>query len=198
MDTIEPPKIQIERKVKQARSHFDVAIEKVFFHEGNYVDDPFDPGGATKYGISLRWLSGLGLDFDNDGDVDKHDIQRMTRAQAKDLYYQKWWKPYPYNRIDDIEISSKLFDMAVNMGTKQAVKLLQLSLNEFHMRDVIKIDGVLGNRTVMVINKLYDDNDILHFMRLLRDNQGDFYKSLIKKNPHLKKFEKGWIRRAQA
>jgi len=30
------------------------AVEMVLAHEGGYVNDPNDPGGETKYGISKR------------------------------------------------------------------------------------------------------------------------------------------------
>ncbi len=33
---------------------FDQAFERVIGHEGGYVNDPRDPGGETRYGISRR------------------------------------------------------------------------------------------------------------------------------------------------
>ena len=49
-------------------SHFDTAIKKVLKHEGGYVDHKNDPGGATKYGISLRFIRQSNTDLDLDGD----------------------------------------------------------------------------------------------------------------------------------
>lgn len=37
---------------------FRYAVEVVLRHEGGYVNDPHDPGGETKYGISKRCLPG--------------------------------------------------------------------------------------------------------------------------------------------
>ena len=37
---------------------FDQAFERVIGHEGGYVNDPRDPGGETKYGISRRAYPG--------------------------------------------------------------------------------------------------------------------------------------------
>ena len=33
---------------------FEEIIEVVLEHEGGYVNDPKDPGGETKYGVSKR------------------------------------------------------------------------------------------------------------------------------------------------
>ena len=33
---------------------FNRAVKKVLHHEGGYVNDPSDPGGETKYGISNK------------------------------------------------------------------------------------------------------------------------------------------------
>jgi lysozyme family protein len=33
---------------------FNEIIEVVLHHEGGYVNDPKDPGGETKYGVSKR------------------------------------------------------------------------------------------------------------------------------------------------
>ena len=35
--------------------------------EGGYVDDPDDPGGATKYGVTLATMKRLGIDLTGDG-----------------------------------------------------------------------------------------------------------------------------------
>ena len=72
-------------------SHFDTAIKKVLKHEGGYVDHKNDPGGATKYGISLRFIkqSNTDLDLDNDGDIDADDIKEMTEDKAKEIYKDK-------------------------------------------------------------------------------------------------------------
>ena len=35
--------------------------------EGGYVNDPDDPGGATKHGVTIHTLRRLGIDLDGDG-----------------------------------------------------------------------------------------------------------------------------------
>lgn len=51
-------------------SDFDKAFEIVIGHEGGYVNNPKDPGGETKYGISKRTYP-------------NEDIRGMTLERAK-------------------------------------------------------------------------------------------------------------------
>jgi len=44
--------------------------EEIVAREGGYVNDPDDPGGATKYGVTIGTMRRLGLDLTGDGRVD--------------------------------------------------------------------------------------------------------------------------------
>ncbi|MEC8572564.1 MAG: glycosyl hydrolase 108 family protein, partial [Pseudomonadota bacterium] len=52
--------------------------EDIITREGGYVDDPDDPGGATKYGVTLATLRRLGLDLTGDGQVDRRDVASVS------------------------------------------------------------------------------------------------------------------------
>lgn len=172
-------------------SSWDRAVEVVLRHEGGFVDNPADPGGATKYGISLRWLAqrgGLG-DFDHDGDVDVDDIRIMDRDQAMLLYKQNWWDRYDYGHIHDTAVATKIFDMAVNMGAPQAHKLVQRALAA--VDHPVAIDGVFGPNTLRAVNS--SESCLLE---VLKATQAMFYWHLVQIKPQLAEFEVGWMRRA--
>ena len=40
---------------------FDTAFDRLIGHEGGYVNNPADPGGETKYGISKRSYPSLNI-----------------------------------------------------------------------------------------------------------------------------------------
>jgi len=164
-------------------------------HEGGYVDHPNDPGGATKYGMSLRYLRRRGDllgDFDGDGDVDVHDIRAMTEPQAKHAYEIGFWGPNRLNSVKSQLLANKIFDMAVNMGSKQAWRLAQRAATR-HGQELVD-DGIVGRKTLAAMNALLDvDYDVL---ATLRELQRGFYEGIMEQKPDLRAFRLGWLRRA--
>lgn len=95
---------------------FEKAFEYILKYEGSkYVNDPKDRGGETKFGISRRSYRFI-------------DIKDLTEKDAKKIYYCDFWMKGPFEGIKDEALAIKLFDCTVNMGAKQANKLLQRSL----------------------------------------------------------------------
>ena len=177
---------------------FDEFIEHTLGHEGGFVDHPNDPGGATNWGISLRFLRDLEdniieYDMDGDGDVDADDMRLLTRDQAIELYRKAFW----YDELDQFVApihSAKLFDMGVNMGKNQAGKIFQRMVAGFN-RD-IKVDGIVGPRTVAEANKLIRVGSGAHSFRDLAGEQARFYFDLVDSKRTREVFLVGWLRRA--
>jgi lysozyme family protein len=147
-------------KDTESSSHFDKAILITLKHEGGFVNDPVDPGGATNWGMSIRfltrdagdgdgdgWLDG---DLDHDGDIDVDDIKNMTVEQARKLYRIHFWDKYSYDSIIDFTVAARVFDMTVNMGPKQTGKIVQRALNECGQN--VGVDGAIGKNTFAAIN----------------------------------------------
>jgi lysozyme family protein len=188
-------------RVTKKPTHFNKAILATLKHEGGFVNDPVDPGGATNWGMSLRYLKGRGDldgdrrldgDMDGDGDVDVNDIKKMSVEQAVKLYYTGFWLPNNYDNIKDYTIAAKVFDMTVNMGSIQAGKILQRSVNRLGFG--LKVDGAVGPKTFSAVNA--SDPDLL--IAELRQEQARFYINLIARNPQFAKYKNGWLRRAYA
>lgn len=180
-------------------TNFDKAIEIVLKHEGGFVDDPADPGGATNFGVSIRYLKqrgdldGDGLldgDFDGDGDIDDDDIKNMTVEEAKEVYRTGFWDKNDLGKIKEFIIAERVFDMCVNMGPRQAGKILQRACNYFGSGLVV--DGIMGPNTFRATNNI-DANKLI---REIRFNHAKFYLDLVEEKPTLAKFINGWLRRA--
>lgn len=182
--------------------NFDWALRVVLHHEGGFVDDPDDPGGATDFGISLRFLQTVledsdedGFadgDIDRDGDIDSDDIRELDLDDVSKLYEKKFWKSAKCDKIKSQLIAVKAFDMAVNMGPKQAWKLIQRACNT--LGETLTVDGKVGTKTLASVNSLSDRDFML--VTNIRREQDKFYGSLAAKKPSLAKFLLGWRRRA--
>jgi lysozyme family protein len=70
---------------------FDLSLPHILEHEGGdkLVDHPADPGGITRWGISLRALRKLGIDVDGDGDSDADDIRALSIEDARGIYSRR-------------------------------------------------------------------------------------------------------------
>jgi lysozyme family protein len=112
---------------------WETAINLVLENEGGYVNDPKDPGGETKYGISKKQYPNI-------------DIPNLTLDQAKRIYYEDYWLRNKCDRFPDC-ISVCLFDFCVNSNAMKAKKLLQKCLK-------VKEDGIIGNQTIGAAHRL--------------------------------------------
>ena len=112
----------------------------IVVREGGFVNDPDDPGGATKYGVTIHTMRRLGLDLTGDGAVDVADVRRLGRAQAVDIFVRHYFNA---PRIAELPapLQPSVFDMYVNAGSN-AVKILQSLLRE--MGQDITVDGAIG------------------------------------------------------
>lgn len=94
-------------------TNFERAVEFVLKHEGGYVDNPNDPGGETKYGISKRAYPEL-------------DIKNLTEEKAKEIYHRDYWLKSGCEKIAS-GLDIVVFDTAVNCGVARASALLGIT-----------------------------------------------------------------------
>jgi lysozyme family protein len=168
---------------------FKKAMAHVFKHEGGYNDIKEDAGGATNYGVSLRFLKSINEDVNNDGKVDWLDIKKLTKNDAMDIYYDNFWRPL-YDALPE-RLSLKLFDVSVNAGHSRSHILLQRALNKLGSK--LACDGMVGKVTMSECAK-YAEKDVL---KAYVDVQIDFYNELVRIRPANAKFIKGWTNRAK-
>jgi lysozyme family protein len=83
-------------------SFFSAAFAIIVGAEGGYVNDPRDPGGETKYGISKR-------SYPNE------DIANLTLERAQEIYRRDFWDKLNCDGMS-WEFALITFDCAVNQG----------------------------------------------------------------------------------
>jgi lysozyme family protein len=103
--------------------NFDTAFDRLIGHEGAYVNNPKDPGGETKWGISKREYPQL-------------NIKALTREDARLIYRKDFWSRIKADQLSD-GVAYQTFDFAVNSGIGVAIRALQRAVD-------VADDGVWG------------------------------------------------------
>ena len=105
------------------KTQFDEIIEEVLEAEGGFVHDPDDKGGATNHGVTQQSYSEF---LGRKATVE--EVKNMTVEDAKECYKKDFWIPAKVDRIPD-NLKHIYFDMVVNMGRRNAGKILQQAVN---------------------------------------------------------------------
>jgi len=134
---------------------FDRSFERLIGHEGGYVDDPADPGGATKWGISQRSYPHL-------------NIAELTREDARRIYRADFWERINADLLPP-SVAFQLFDFAVNSGIETAVRYLQRAIG-------VADDGYWGPHSRKVASRTSETDMVmllnaerLDYMRRLKN-----------------------------
>ena len=113
----------------------ETALNRLLAHESGYTDHPADPGGPTKFGVTIfdyrRYVK---------PDATAADVKGMALDEAKGIYRAKYWATL---RCDELPagLDYAVFDFGVNSGVARAAKTLQRILG-------VAEDGRIGAITL--------------------------------------------------
>jgi len=135
-----------------------------------YVNDPVDRGGETKFGVAKNANPEL-------------NITTLTWAQAKDVYYRKYWLA---GRCDQLPFRVAIlhFDGCVNFGVARANRFLQNAVG-------VTPDGIIGPATLGKVRML----DEIKICNNICNQRDTFYRNIVAKRPEQNRFLNGWLRR---
>ncbi len=173
--------------------------EDIVGREGGYVNDPDDPGGATKFGVTIHTMRRLGLDLTGDGDVTVADVRALRREQAVDIFIRHYFERPRIAGLPRV-LQASVFDMYVNAGGN-AVKILQRLLRE--MGFDVSVDGAIGPQTIAATEQAAATGP-----EVLADAYGvarrNYYFRIGDRRPASRKYARsraggkgGWIKRAE-
>lgn len=154
-------------------------------HEGGFVNDKVDKGGATNMGITIGTWRQVGYDKDGDGDIDVQDIRKLDERDFGCIL-KIYWNRWQANRLINQSVANLLVDWVFNSGA-WGIKIPQRVLG-FSIEDQ---DGVVGNKTITAINSA-DQKEL--FLKLFKARE-KFFNDIVKNNPEQGKFLKGWLSR---
>lgn len=163
--------------------------------EGDYVNDPTDRGGETKYGIT-QGVARLNGYFG--------DMKDLPYDLAKKIYTGKYWNSLELDLIYTIspKLAISIFDYGVNSGTSRAAKVFQRCLNVMNNKSKygydLHPDGIIGNITIgRYQDYLYDRGAIGEEILLNTYNamRMSFLVSICENDTSQRKYAYGWLKR---
>lgn len=167
------------------KHNFKKCLEVILHHEGGYVDHPKDPGGATKYGVTIYTAKALKLDVDKDGDVDKNDVKLFTPEIVEPVYKRNYWDKVNCDNLPE-GLDLCVFDFAVNAGTRRSAKYLQAMVGAYK-------DGAIGPKTLEKVNEFVETHGLESSIKTFQDMRLRYYQRLRT----FKTFGRGWTRRVK-
>jgi lysozyme family protein len=173
-------------------ARFDKFFPTLLKHEGGFVDDPLDPGGATNKGVTMGTFRAsaqhyLGIEPTLD------NLKALSDAQAAKIYKPLYWDKVRGDQIALQELADIVFDFQVNAGAR-ASELLQRVLNELGAQPPLEVDGDIGPRTMAALAEA----DARAVYRRYKQGRIRYYRDLVARRPPLGKFLNGWLKRVSA
>ena len=165
---------------------FSLSLNAVLKHEGGYVDDPDDRGGATNHGITQATLA----DWRGKA-VTAADVKAMTSTEAAAIYKARYWDKMNLDQIVSQKLAEAVMEFGVNAGIKTAGKALQRAAHWVHGAGAGKLveDSAIGPITGRNVNTNGEEKLARQFFEV-----GVRYTNGISRSPPVtRKFLYSWI-----
>lgn len=184
-------------------SMFEVALKHTLKIEGNYSDDPEDPGGETFAGIARNyWPDWPGWNT-IDSMKERGDVIGMTptlKIQIASFYRVNFYNRVGGDLLTYQKLATEMFEQAVNLGTDRAAEHLQEALNLLNRNGKswpeILVDGKIGPATIRTLAKAFQNGEGLHAVfKMVNALQAEYYLERIRARPVSEKYIRGWLGR---
>lgn len=167
------------------------ALIETFGNEGGKQCLKSDPGnqypdgtwGCTVFGMSPRSYPNM---------PKNPSIEYVAKVYERDF-----WKPLHLDKVQSQIVANAIFDAAINQGgptwQKKMVEGLQecINLATTAQNDVLVVDGAFGPKTIERLNKVDQVDLYVNLIGL----QYERYRQIVKKNPKMKTWYRGWMYR---
>src|ERR1700727_2949738 len=160
-------------------AEFEDAVKFILSNEGGFVDNPHDGGGATNFGISLRFLQALPVEslrkYGFFGDLILDDVRELTQERASAIYRGEFWDTARFGEIHNQDRANYIFDCCVNHGLATGIKMVQRSTWPATVYDKrLPDDGMMGDDTI------YQINHCVFLLMTLMATRAEFFRGLGK------------------
>lgn len=115
-------------------------------------------------------------------------------AYAMRIYITQYWNVVEGDEIVPQLLANKIADLAFDMNPPEVVKITQRAANSLLGHVVLKVDGVMGPKTLEQVNGL--DRTLLY--DAIKSYARQRYQDIARANPEDQKYLNGWLRRVDA
>ncbi|AZQ10143.1 glycoside hydrolase family 108 protein [Shewanella khirikhana] len=150
--------------------YFILKMEGGLLANGGYVNDPKDPGGETKFGISKRAFPAL-------------DIAALSIDDAVRIYHRSYWNA-AHCQEWSAPLALYMLDAAVQHGAVTAIRLLQEIIGS-------KPDGKVGPLTRNAVQGM----DVEYLCARYGLRRARLYARIIRNDVSQVRFIEGWHNR---
>lgn len=168
-------------------------IDELIEREGDYVDNPNDRGGATRWGITEAVARAHGY---------AGDMRDLPRDLAAAIYTHTYIDAPGFNLVLAVSppIGEEMIDTGVNMGVGLPGPWLQRILNalnqQAHTFPDLTVDGHIGPVTIRALQSVLkrrgvDGEKVI--VQALNCQQGARYLDITEGRPQNEAFYFGWM-----
>jgi len=180
---------------------FSVCLDELWIAEGGFNDIAADRGGATNFGISMRFLAkevrvNRRARAIVPPPITTNTIRNLTRAQATALYKLCFWDALRAGELP-VHIDHAVFCFGVNAGPGRSANFLQRSINlclRYH--EGIAVDGRIGPKTLAAAQLVLERGLVVAFLGHFRGMVRTHYRMITVRDRSQRVFLDGWNNRA--
>jgi len=147
-------------------------------HEGGFVDDPLDKGGATNMGVTIGTFRQF---FGQHSTV--NDLKAITDEQWNYIFKVGYWDRWRADEILNQSVANILVDWVWSSGV-HGIRIPQRLLG-------VTDDGIVGSVTLGALNNAVP----LEMFYEIRGARKLFIYDIIKATPTNERFRRGWLNR---
>lgn len=165
-------------------------IERVIRNEGGFVNLPKKAGGPTKFGVTQRTYEAyIGRS------ATAQEIKGISVDTAVEIYERNYFTGPRINTLDDL-VQPIMLDMALTIGPKVAIKLLQRLINAAGFGPTT-MDGVIGPQTRAGVSSAVTKMGKV-FVNALVEEWKQHYRLVVAGDPDKKILLDGWLQHADS
>ncbi len=159
-------------------------------NEGGWVDNKYDPGGATNKGITFKTFQSYAPRILNIKPT-LDNLKNLSNDQAGKIYKIEYWDPIFGDDIQLQPLANIMCDFHVKAGY-QAVKLFIGVLNSLGSNH--HVDSRLTRKIMESLNS----HDSVEVYMEYKEGRKAYYRQLAQEHPALRRFLNGWLNRVNS